>query len=482
MENSQSERKTKKSIPRKSENISDWYNKVILETKLADYGPAKGTMIFRPYGYAIWEEIQRIMDKEIKKSGTENAYFPMFIPESLLKMEKEHVKGFSPELAVVTIGGGKELEEKLIVRPTSETIMYEAYSRWINSWRDLPVKINQWNNVVRWEKRTYMFLRTSEFLWQEGHTAHATHEEAIETTMWAIDMYERIYKEYFAIFGYKGRKSESEKFAGALNSFSYESLMPNGKALQSSTSHDLGQNFSKAFNISFQDKDGSLKNVWQTSWGLSTRSIGGLILVHGDDQGLKIPPKLAPIQVVIIPIDNSSDVLEYSKKILNLLEKDSIRTKVDYIDDERLGFKINKWELAGIPLRIEIGKKELQDEVATISRRDMEGKTIIPVKSISKEIKEKLDEIQQNMYEESKKFTLNNTFEVDNYEKFKEIMNTTKGFIKAFWCENGDCEQKIREETKASTRCLPLDSKEEKGKCIHCGAESKHKWLFALSY
>jgi prolyl-tRNA synthetase len=482
MEYSQPDGKTKKFIPKKSANISDWYNKVILETKLADYGPAKGTMIFRPYGYAIWEEIQKVLDKEIKKSGAENAYFPMFIPESLLKKEKEHVKGFSPELAVVTMGGGKELEEKLIIRPTSETIMYDAFSRWIGSWRDLPVKINQWNNVVRWEKRTYMFLRTSEFLWQEGHTAHATHEEAVETAMWAITMYEQIYKDYFAIFGYKGKKSESEKFAGALSSFSYESLMPNGKALQSSTSHDLGQNFSKVFNISFQDRDGSLKNVWQTSWGLSTRSIGGLILVHGDDEGLKIPPRLAPVQVVIIPVDNSNEVLDYSKKILGELEKGTIRSKIDLIDDERLGFKINKWELAGIPLRIEIGKKEVQDRTVTIARRDIKGKTTVSVNSITKEVKDQLNQIQKNMYEQSKKFTMENTFEANDYEKFKEMMGTTKGFIKAFWCENSDCEKVIRDETKASTRCLPLDSKEEKGRCVHCGVESKHRWLFGLSY
>src|SRR3989344_1984634 len=318
-----------KNLTKKSVDMSVWYNRVVLEAELADYGPAKGTMIFRPYGYRIWELIQRTMDEKIKEKGVENAYFPLFIPESFLSKEKKHVEGFSPELAVVTIGGGEELKEKLIVRPTSETIMYDAYAKWVHSWRDLPILINQWNNVVRWEKRTYLFLRTTEFLWQEGHTAHGTHEEAVELQKWAIEMYSKIYKDFLALPGYVGKKSESEKFAGADVTYTYETLMPEGKALQSCTSHDLGQNFSKAFDIKFQDKDGETKYAWQTSWGFSTRSIGGLIMCHGDDNGLILPPRIAPIQVVVLPVSNDPSVLRYSEEITSTLKEQGIRVHLD---------------------------------------------------------------------------------------------------------------------------------------------------------
>ncbi|MFA5776297.1 MAG: proline--tRNA ligase [Patescibacteria group bacterium] len=472
----------KKFIPKKSQNISEWYNSVVLQAELADYGPAKGTMIIRPYGYAIWELIQKALDEKIKARGVENAYFPLFIPESFLKREKEHVEGFAPELAVVTIGGGKELEEKLIIRPTSETIMYDAYSRWISSWRDLPMLINQWNNVVRWEKRTYMFLRTTEFLWQEGHTAHATHEDAWEMVLWAINAYEDLYRDYFAMSGYKGLKSSAEKFAGAGDTISFESLMPDGKALQSCTSHDLGQNFAKVFNIQFQDKDEQLKYVWQTSWGLSTRSIGGLILAHGDDNGLRLPPNLAPYQVVIIPVGQKSEVFEKCRSVMGRLKESGVRVVLDDREDETMGFKINKWELKGVPVRLELGDKEVAENTVTLVRRDNGNKIKISAGSIVDVIKTTLENIQQGMLAESQKFLENHTSVIDTYDEFKATMLGSKGFIKSHWCESADCEAKVKEETKATTRCKLLDEKEELGKCIYCGSPSKHRWVFGQSY
>lgn len=473
---------TKRDLPKKSENLSEWYNKVILLAELADYGPAKGTMIYRPYGFAIWELIQKEIDFLIKERGVSNGYFPLFIPESLLKKEQSHIEGFSPELAVVTIGGGEELAEKLIVRPTSETIMYDAYSRWIHSWRDLPLMINQWNNVVRWEKRTYLFLRTSEFLWQEGHTAHANHEEAWKMVLWAINMYQKVYREIFAMPGYIGKKSESEKFAGADTTLTFESLMPEGKALQSCTSHDLGQNFSKTFNISFLNSEGKSENVWQTSWGLSTRSIGGLIMTHGDDNGLILPPRLAPIQVVILPVKNDEKILSVCEEISKKLTDSDIRVKIDDTDNETIGSRINKWELRGVPLRVEVGLKEIEQNNITAVRRDTGEKSFFPLDEPTKKTLEILNTIQDNLYQKAESFLNENTRNAENYEEFKEILLEKHGFIKAFWCENEECEKKIKEETKATTRCLPLDSKEQSGKCVYCGKLSKHKWFFGQAY
>ena len=472
----------KKFIPKKSENISEWYNAVILHSEMAEYGPAKGTMIMRPYGYAVWELIQKALDAKIKAKGVSNAYFPLFIPESFLKKEKEHVEGFAPELAVVTVGGGKELEEKLIVRPTSETIMYDAYSRWISSWRDLPMLINQWNNVVRWEKRTYMFLRTTEFLWQEGHTAHATHEEAQEMVLWAINAYEDLYHNFFAMDGYKGIKSQAERFAGAGETISFESLMPDGKALQSCTSHDLGQNFAKVFNITFQDRDEQIKHVWQTSWGLSTRSIGGLILAHGDDNGLRLPPKLAPYQVVIIPVSQQTQVVNACEELCQVLTRGGIRVLVDRRDDESLGYKINKWELKGVPIRIELGDRELLDRKVTAVRRDTGEKMQLAFDPLVESVSTVLEAIQTAMFAESQKFLQANTFTASTYNEFKNIMTKSRGFIKAHWCENPECESKIKEETKATTRCRQLNDPEDFGKCIYCGAPSQHRWVFGQSY
>ncbi|OGY58526.1 MAG: proline--tRNA ligase [Candidatus Colwellbacteria bacterium RIFCSPHIGHO2_12_FULL_44_17] len=472
----------KKHLPKRSEDFSEWYNRVVLFSELADYGPAKGTMIFRPYGYGIWEEIQKAMDKEIKARGVQNAYFPLFIPESLLKKEKEHVEGFSPELAVVTIGGGEELKEKLIVRPTSETIMYEAYARWVQSWRDLPLLINQWNNVVRWEKRTYLFLRTSEFLWQEGHTAHATHEEAWEMVEWAIQMYAKIYRDYFAMPGYIGRKSESEKFAGADTTLTYEALMPEGKALQSCTSHDLGQNFARAFGIKFLDKEGKSQYVFQTSWGLSTRSIGGLVMLHGDDGGLRLPPRLAPIQVVIIPVKVEPALIKEAKRFEKELIEEGVRVKCDDREGESLGFRINKWELKGVPIRVEIGGEEIKKKELTFVRRDTGEKQKVKAKEGAKSIVKLLDQIQKKMLTEAEAALKKNTQNAASYEEFKTIMEKEKGFIRAFWCEDKACEAKIKEETKATTRCLPLDAKKEKGKCVYCGKTASYQWLFAQAY
>ena len=472
----------KKFIPKKSVNLSAWYNQIVLAADLADYGSAKGTMIFKPYGYAIWELIQEHMNKLIKAKGVENAYFPLFIPESLLNREKKHFKGFSPELAVVTIGGGEELKERLIVRPTSETIMYQAYSKWVQSYRDLPILINQWCNVVRWEKRTYPFLRTSEFLWQEGHTAHATHAEARAMTKWAMAMYTKTYEEYFAIPGYVGKKSRAETFPGADTSLTYEALMPSGKALQSCTSHDLGQNFSQPFNISFLDKQGKTQFAWQTSWGLSTRSIGGLILVHGDDQGLRLPPELAPVQVVVLPIKLDSKILGFCRDLFSVLDQEKIRVKVDERDDERVGYKINKWELKGVPLRLEVGEQELKTKTVTLVSRDTGKKAVVGLNNLAGQIKTVLDQIQKNLFAQAVNYLKNNTYEINDYSLFKKQMNGDKGFLKAFWCGNPKCETMIKAETKATTRCLPPAAKKEKGKCIYCQKAAGYRWYFAQAY
>lgn len=449
--------------------------------ELADYGPAKGTMIIRPYGYAIWENIQKALDAELKKSGAVNAYFPLFIPNSLFVKEKEHVEGFAPETAVVTHGGGEKLKDPLVVRPTSEMIMYEAYARWISSWRDLPMVINQWNNVVRWEKRTYPFLRTSEFLWQEGHGAHTTKEENWERVLWGIETYGKIYRELFAIEGLVGRKSESEKFAGADTTLTFEALMPDGKVLQGCTSHDLGQNFSKTLDIKFQDKDGKSQFVWQNSWGFTTRSIGALILVHGDDNGLVLPPKLAPIKVAIVPVLGKKDeeILKYCQKI-----KESITSAEVFADSGKsFGFRMNEVEIKGIPVRLEIGTREMQERTATVSFR-LAGmdKKLVRFDDLPEKINEVLKQVQDEMFANSKKFLEENIHEVAIYDEFKKIMKTKRGFIKAFWCEDPACEAGVKEETKASTRLKPLDAKEEKGRCIYCDRPAKFVWYFGQAY
>jgi prolyl-tRNA synthetase len=479
---------SKKELKKKSDNISDWYTNVILKAQLADYGPVKGTMVIRPYGYAIWEFTQDIFNQMIKADGVQNAYFPLFIPESFLKKEKEHVAGFSPELAVVTYAGGEKLTEPLVVRPTSETIIYAMYAKWIKSWRDLPVKMNQWCNVVRWEKRTYLFLRTTEFLWQEGHTAHATHEEAYNSVEKAHEWYRQIFEDYYAMPVLLGVKSQNEKFAGAVKSLTVEALMPDGKSLQSATSHDLGQNFSRVFDIKFQNQSGSFDFAWQTSWGLSTRALGGLFLAHGDDNGLILPPKIAPYQVVIVPIFKKdipgADLHHYGKLIQDKLSNlsPSVRVIFDNNENTSPGRKFNDWEVKGVPIRVEIGTKEMEGSSVTLAFRDTGEKLTLSLSEFITKIHKLLDEMQVRMYARQKKFLDDNTHEVESYAKFKEIMSSSRGFIKVFWCEDPDCETNIKNETKATTRCLPLSAPEEKGVCISCGKPATHRWIFGQSY
>ncbi len=471
----------KKFIKLKSEDLSEWYNDLVVKAELADYSPVKGCMVIRPYGYSIWEKIHDFMNPFIKEKGVQNAYFPLFIPESFLKKEKEHVEGFAPELAVVTHGGGQKLTENLIVRPTSETIMYEMYKKWTQSWRDLPVMMNQWCNVVRWEQRTYLFLRTSEFLWQEGHCAHATDEENQDMIQWALNLYKKTYNDLLAIYGITGVKSNSEKFAGAGKTYCIEALMPNGKALQAGTSHDLSQNFAKSFDWSVQDQNGAKLYPYQNSWGMSTRSIGGLIMVHGDDNGLVFPPQVAPVQVVIVPIPGHQKAAKLANDIFAKI-KSNYRCKIDDIEGETAGFKFNKWEMKGIPVRIEIGDKEADVESVIVVRRDTLEKQTIKVTELTKTIDNLIIDIQNSLLEKHKKFTQGNTFKVDSYDEFKKIMSTTRGFISAHWCENSECEAKIKQDTKATTRCLPDGQPEEDGVCVYCGKPSKHRWLFAQSY
>ena len=476
----------KKELKKKSENLSDWYTDVILKAEIADYAPVKGCMVIRPYGFAIWEKVQEIFNGLMKTKGVQNAYFPLFIPLSLLEKEKEHVAGFSPELAIVTIGGGEKLKDPLVVRPTSETIMYAMYAKWIHSWRDLPILINQWNNVVRWEKRTYLFLRTTEFLWQEGHTAHETEEEAVDMVLSALEWYRKVYEEYYAVPVVLGKKSETEKFAGAKTTYTVEALMPDGKALQGATSHNLGQHFSKPFDIHFQNKEGKQDFVWQTSWGLSTRSLGGLFLTHGDDSGLLFPPKIAPIQVVVVPIHKKGDdgkaLALYCEDVCEALGRGSVKVKLDDREEPSVGRRFNEWEIKGVPVRLEVGSKELADRSVTIARRDTGEKMTVDREEVLDNIERLLSEMQKALFAKAKAFLDENTREASSFDEFKTIMNSTRGFIRAFWCEDTECETKIKEETKASTRCLPLDDKEEKGVCVHCGKLAIHRWLFAQAY
>ena len=472
----------KKLLPSKNEFPADWYTTVIRLADLADYGPSKGSMIIKPYGYAIWENIQNIMNPMMKRKGVGNSYFPLLIPISLLQKEAKHIEGFSPELAIVTIAGNEQLEEPLVIRPTSETIMYNSYAKWVQSWRDLPIMMNQWNNVVRWEKRTTPFLRTSEFLWQEGHTVHATLQETIDTQHWAMDMYLDIYKNYFAIDGYIGAKSTAERFAGADETLTYEALMPSGKALQSATSHNLGQNFSKPFEISFQSKEGNDEFAWQTSWGLSTRSIGGLILVHGDDDGLVLPPKLAPIQVIIITVNMTESEMKFANELVTILTDGGIRAEIDTRDDERFGFKLNKWEVKGVPIIFKIGAREVEQSSVTAQARFNKEERKFDKATSLQQTTDWLDEIQKAMFENSKQNLINNTREAKTYDEFKSIISEHKGFVKVFWNDSPDVEERIKKETTASSRCLIVDHGEKIGLDFVTGEPSSTEWIFAQSY
>lgn len=470
----------------RSEDYSRWYTEVIQQAEMADYAPVRGCMIIRPYGFGLWENIQAALDKRFKETGHSNAYFPLLIPMSFLEKEKEHVEGFAPELAVVTVGGGQELEEPLVVRPTSETVIGHMYAQWIRSYRDLPILINQWNNVVRWEKRTRLFLRTTEFLWQEGHTAHATKEEAEEETLRMLNVYVEFAQNEAAIPVIPGRKSESERFHGAQRSYSIEAMMGDKRALQAGTSHYFGQNFAKAFDIEYLDRNNELQHCWTTSWGVSTRMIGGIIMVHGDDQGLRLPPRLAPIQVVIVPIWKSAEekarVLEAAQGIVDALQG-SVRLKLDDRDEVSPGFKFNDWEMRGVPLRIEIGPRDLAQGTVMLARRDMPGrpgKTSVPQEGLAEKVGEMLVTIQQSMYDSALAFLEENTHEPTDYDAFKEVV--ADGFARIWWCGNVECEAKIKEDTRASNRCIPLEQPGGSGPCIVCGDTSQEVAIFARAY
>ena len=482
-------------ITKQSENFSKWYTDVILDADLADYGPVKGTMVVKPYGFSLWTHIRDSLNEMIEESGHENAYFPLFIPKSFLEKEAKHVEGFAKECAVVThsklisedgsltVDPDSKLEEEIIVRPTSETIIWHMFKKWITSYRDLPLKVNQWANVVRWEMRTRLFLRTSEFLWQEGHTAHAT-KEAMEETLQIVEIYRTLFEEYLAIPTMVGRKSNLERFAGADETFSIETMMRDKKALQAGTSHYLGTNFGNAFNVKFQSKDNKEQPVYATSWGVSTRMVGALIMVHGDDKGLKIPPKISPIQVVIIPINPKDEKSkEFSSFVTNLEKKLSnlnIRTHVDQLD-ESPGFKFNKWELKGVPLRIEIGLKELENLEVTLCRRDNSEKSQVKIDNIN-DISLILDNIQKGLFNDAKTFMDDNTCTVDSFSDFTKTLSNDNRFIKAYWDGTDETELKIKEKTKATIRCILEDNKNSSKKCVFSGETAKHLVVFAKAY
>lgn len=477
-------------ITPRNEDYSRWYLDVIREAELADNSPVRGCMVIRPYGYQLWEGVRDGLDRRFKATGHRNAYFPLFIPMNFIQKESQHVEGFAPELAVVTVGGGKELEEPLAVRPTSETIIGHMYSNWIQSYRDLPLLINQWSNVVRWEMRTRPFLRTMEFLWQEGHTAHATAEEAIEETSRMLDIYVDFAINDAAIPVIKGRKSELERFAGAVNSYTIEAMMGNCWALQAGTSHYLGTNFAKAFDITYLDEDGTHKYCHTTSWGVSTRMVGGIIMVHGDDQGLRLPPKLAPIQVVIVPIWHNdkerSAVFEMSGKVQNVLEDADIRVHCDDRDGYTPGFKFNDWEMRGVPIRVEIGPRDVKQNAAVSARRDQPGKAGkqfgVPVDGVVEHVKDLLDDIQSNLLQEATDFREANTHRVSSYDQFKEVLSEEGGFLRVHWAGNNEDEERIKEETKATIRCFPLDASEGEGKCFYTGEKTEQVAIFARAY
>lgn len=474
-------------ITPQSEDFSKWYLDVIKEADLAENSAVKGCMVIKPWGYAIWENIQRELDRRIKLLGVRNCYFPMFIPERFLTKEKDHVKGFAPECAVVTHGGGKELEEKLVIRPTSETIMYDTYSRWIHSHRDLPLLLNQWANVVRWEMRTRPFLRTTEFLWQEGHTAHATYEDAAEFVEKALAMYEEFDREFLCLPVLTGKKSRKETFAGALYTMTTEALAKDGKAIQAGTSHHLGQTFAKAFGIQFQDEKGELQHAWQTSWGLSTRIVGTLIVCLGDDKGLRLPPTVAPVQVVLVPIWKDEKQKEEVLNVLGGFEKKlsdaGIRAHLDARDNVSPGFKFNEWEVKGVPVRIEMGPRDLENGVYTVVRRDTCEKKNADIKNFkSKDVEKLLDKIQKHLYDEALKFRETHTHEVNNVEDFKaQLEKDIPGFARVYWCNDEKLEEKVQDETKATIRIIEDDSVKGK-KCFYSGKDATQRVLFAKAY
>ena len=471
-----------KDITNIEEDFAKWYTDIVLKAELADYTDTKGCISIRPYGYAIWENIQKYADSKFKETGIENIYFPVLIPESLLQKEKDHVEGFAPEVAWVTEAGEEKLDERLCIRPTSETIISTMYSKWLSSWRDLPFLYNQWCNVLRWEKETRPFLRSREFLWQEGHTIHETEQEAIDRTLKMLDIYADIAENLLAIPVIKGIKTESEKFAGAVSTYTIESMMHDGRALQSATSHYFGQNFSKPFDIKFQDREGNQQYAYQTSWGSSTRLIGGLIMAHGDNRGLKLPPKIAPTQVIIVPIaQHKEGVLE---KVYNLNEELSskYRVKVDDRDKYSPGYKFNYWEMKGVPIRIEIGPRDIENNECILVRRDNAEKITVKLEKIDKIIGETLEDIHNSMFNDCKKRMEEKTTIAYNINEFKENMDTNQGFIKAMWCGKEECENKIRELTGAKSRCMPFNQEKISNKCVCCGEPAEKMVIWARQY
>ncbi len=475
-------------ITSRKENYSQWYVDIVTKAKLADYSPVKGCMVIRPRGYALWESIQRILDGMFKETGHQNAYFPMLIPESFIHREAEHVEGFSPELAVVTHAGGEDLDEKLVLRPTSETIIWSMYKNWIQSYRDLPLLINQWANVLRWEKRTRLFLRTTEFLWQEGHTAHETAEEAEEETLRMLHVYKTFVEEYMALPVLTGVKSESEKFAGAVRTYSIEAMMQDRKALQAGTSHNLGQNFAKAFDVQFQNREGRLEDVWASSWGVSTRLVGALIMAHSDDKGLVVPPRIAPEEVVLVPIfknSNKEAVLGYAQKVFQPL-KERFRAVLDDDEQNSPGWKFSEWELRGVPVRIELGPRDMEQGKVVLVRRDTGEKLSVPAEEAADKTAELLEDIQKELFERARRFREENTREISRFDEFKDFFVSGQGgFVKAGWCGDAACEEGIKAETKATIRVLPLDAAAdsvEGAACIYCGKKAAHQAVFAKAY
>lgn len=469
-------------IARRSENFPQWYTDVIKKTDLVDYSDVKGFMVIKPYGYGIWELIQQEMDARFKATGHKNAYFPLLIPEALLQKEAEHVEGFAPEVAWVTQGGNEQLQERLAIRPTSETVICSMYSKWIQSYRDLPVLMNQWCNVVRWEKSTRPFLRTSEFLWQEGHTVHATAEEAEEETVRMLGVYREFAENVLAIPVITGQKTEKEKFAGAQHTYTIEAMMQDGKALQMGTSHNLAQHFAKVYDITFLDKDGELKYGYSTSWGVSTRMIGGVIMVHGDDRGLALPPRVAPTQVVVLPIAmHKEGVLEEAKKLYQTLVDAGLRVELDDRENQSPGWKFNEWEMKGVPARIEIGPRDIENGQVTIVRRDTFEKSTAPIEGIGAHICALMDQIHQTMFEKAKELRDSRIMHASNKEELAEGVKT--GFVKGMWCGDRECEDAIKEKTGATTRCIPFDESVKEGACCsHCGKPAKHEMYFAKAY
>ncbi len=481
-------------ITPREQDYSQWYIDIILNAKLADYSPVKGSMVIRPRGYAIWERIRDEFDRRFKETGHQNAYFPLLIPMSFLKKEAEHVEGFAPELAVVTHGGGEELEEPYCIRPTSETIIWSKYKDWIQSWRDLPLLINQWANVMRWEKRTRLFLRTSEFLWQEGHTAHETEAEAVEETLKMLEVYRDVVERYLCVPVLTGVKSEAEKFAGAVRTYCIEAMMQDKKALQTGTSHFLGQNFAKAFDVKFQTREGSLDYVWATSWGVSTRLVGAVIMTHSDDKGLVLPPSLAPEEVVIVPIyknDSKAAVLAYAESVKESLKAGGLRVTLDSDDSSSPGWKFAEWEMRGCPLRVEIGPRDMEARKLVMVRRDTGEKRFVSVDQALPEAKTILDDIQSSLYQKAKAFREANTKPVNSLADMlsffgvegKGTADAQGGFAEALWCGSPECEADLKARTKATLRCMPLNAQEGiEGTCALCGAPAKHRAIFARNY